>query len=104
MFTKKNHGDDSSLPVDLTNYDQIYETDMPELSHQLYDDVTFVFNETYEEDQFLSPCVLHDEKPDFFEAASSWFIEQHSIYREQRILAIENDIAFISLILDTIFK
>ncbi len=94
MFMKTNYEDDWSLPVNLTNDHQICETDMSELSHQLYDDVAFVFNETYEEDQFLSPPVLHDEKPDVFEAASRWFIEQHSIYREQRILAIGNDIAF----------
>ncbi len=51
MFTNENHEDDSSLSVNLTNNNQIHETSVSEMPHQLHDDSIPFSNTIYDEEQ-----------------------------------------------------
>ncbi len=110
MFTKTNYEDDWSLPVNLTNDHQICETDMSEFSHQLSDDVSFVCNESYEENQFASKSVVHRETSDKekilfgipfdneLQSESKWSIGLWSIYRSLSVLDIGDGTRLLNLL------
>jgi hypothetical protein len=64
MFTNENHEDDSSLTVNLTNNNQIHETSVFEMGHQLHDDSIRFSNTIHDEEQFKWTVFLRLEASD----------------------------------------